>query len=73
MIFRAARGTKVDLLKESYAKHGDKFDAVNIADIATGDFPEALEGVDAVIHTASPLPDRAPPDVILKVISFPTT
>jgi hypothetical protein len=73
MKFRAARGAKVDLLKASYAKHKDKFDAVNISDIATGDFPEALKGVDAVIHTASPLPDRAPADVILKVISFPST
>jgi hypothetical protein len=42
---------------------------VNISDIATGEFPEALEGVNAVIHTASPLPNRAPADVILKVTS----
>jgi len=39
---------------------------VNISDIATGEFPEALKGVDAIIHTASPLPSRASGDVILK-------
>ncbi|KIM83315.1 hypothetical protein PILCRDRAFT_440081 [Piloderma croceum F 1598] len=62
----AARGAKVDFLKHLYAQHKDHFDAVNISDIATGEFPEALEGVDAVIHTASPLPDKASKDVILE-------
>lgn len=65
---RAARGAKVNFLKHIYAQYKDHFDAVNISDIATGEFPEVLEGVDAVIHTASPLPDKASKDVILEVI-----
>ncbi|KAF8154863.1 hypothetical protein B0H34DRAFT_540865 [Crassisporium funariophilum] len=36
-----------------------------IDDVATGDFSEALEGVDAVIHVACPLPGRAALDVLL--------
>lgn len=40
---------------------------VIISDIAVDVFPEALKGVDAVIHTAAPIPDKAEPEVILKV------
>jgi hypothetical protein len=32
---------------------------VEISDIVHGQFQDALVGVDAVIHTASPLPGRA--------------
>lgn len=60
----------MDQLKESYAKYGDKFETVSISDISTDKFPEAFKGVDAVIHTAAPLPDRAEPQVILNVRAF---
>jgi hypothetical protein len=51
---RTARGAKVTQLKERLAKFGDRAEVVDIPDIANGLFP--LDGVDAVIHTACPLP-----------------
>ena len=40
---------------------------VEISDIVHGQFQEALVGVDAVIHTASPLPGRASSQEMLNV------
>ncbi|KAF7346828.1 Epimerase domain-containing protein [Mycena sanguinolenta] len=62
----AARGTKADHLKSSYASYGDRFESIKITDIAHDQFPEALVGVDAIIHVASPLPGRAEPATILE-------
>jgi hypothetical protein len=46
--------TKVAQLKQKLARFGDKLEVVDVPDIAKGTFP--FEGVDAVMHTASPLP-----------------
>jgi nucleoside-diphosphate-sugar epimerase len=54
-MFSAARGAKAQHLKQFYADKNDHFEVVKIADIAKDQFPEALIGVDAVIHTAAPL------------------
>ena len=51
----AARGAKAQHLRNFYADQKDRLEVVSIADIAKDQFPEALIGVDAVIHTASPL------------------
>jgi hypothetical protein len=40
---------------------------VEISDIVHGQFEDALVGVDAVIHTASPLPGRASKQEMLDV------
>ncbi|KAJ7642141.1 hypothetical protein FB45DRAFT_826394 [Roridomyces roridus] len=61
----AARGAKADLLTSTYASYGTRFEAVKITDITHDQFPEALVGVDAVIHLASPLPGRAEPEALL--------
>ncbi|KAJ7881926.1 hypothetical protein B0H13DRAFT_2344861 [Mycena leptocephala] len=61
----AARGTKADHLKSSYAGYGDRVEVVKITDISHDQFPEALVGVDAIIHLASPLPGRAEPAALL--------
>ncbi|KAF8190630.1 hypothetical protein K438DRAFT_1763088 [Mycena galopus ATCC 62051] len=61
----AARGAKADHLKSSYASYGDQFEVVKITDIAHDQFPDALVGVDAIIHLASPLAGRAEPAVML--------
>ncbi|KAJ7438273.1 hypothetical protein B0H11DRAFT_591472 [Mycena galericulata] len=61
----AARGTKADYLKSSYASYGDRVEIVKISDIAHDQFPEALIGVDAVIHLASPLAGRVEPAALL--------
>ncbi|KAJ6535066.1 hypothetical protein B0H19DRAFT_1184847 [Mycena capillaripes] len=62
----AARGAKADHLQSSYASYGDRFEVVKIADIAHDQFPEALVGVDGILHLASPLPGRAEPAALLK-------
>ncbi|KAJ7448377.1 hypothetical protein FB451DRAFT_1147596 [Mycena latifolia] len=61
----AARGAKADSLKSIYASYGDRFQTVKITDIAHDQFPEALLGVDAVIHLASPLPGQLEPAALL--------
>ncbi|KAJ7757988.1 hypothetical protein B0H16DRAFT_1370677 [Mycena metata] len=61
----AARGAKADHLKSSHARYGDRFEVVKITDISHDQFPEALVGVDAIIHLASPLPGRAEPKALL--------
>ncbi|KAG6885538.1 hypothetical protein C0993_000323 [Termitomyces sp. T159_Od127] len=53
-----AREPRVSELAESYKKFGKRFSTVAISDISTDQFPNALEGIDAVIHTAAPLPGR---------------
>ncbi|KAF8608519.1 NAD(P)-binding protein [Ceratobasidium sp. AG-I] len=46
---------KGDYLKDLFNSHGDKFEYVIVKDIAEdGAFDEAVKGVDAVAHTASP-------------------
>ncbi|KAJ7463039.1 hypothetical protein FB451DRAFT_1095248 [Mycena latifolia] len=61
----AARGAKADHLTSSYASYGNRFETVKITDISHDQFPEALVGVDAIIHLASPLPGRAEPAALL--------
>jgi len=60
-----ARGVKAEQLKVAYAEFKDQFEVVKISDISADQFPGALEGVDAVLHVASPLPGRADPPAIL--------
>ncbi|KAJ7616178.1 hypothetical protein DFH06DRAFT_1239342 [Mycena polygramma] len=60
-----ARGAKADGLQSTYASYGDRVEVVKIADIAHDQFPEALVGVDAIIHLASPLSGRAEPAAML--------
>ena len=43
------------------------FKAVDIPDIASGDFSQILEGVGAVIHVAAPIPGRADAETALRV------
>ncbi|KAH8114612.1 NAD(P)-binding protein [Phellopilus nigrolimitatus] len=47
-----ARPAKVEILKASYE---GKIEVDAIADLATGDYTEALKDVDAIVHTAMPL------------------
>ncbi|TFK50043.1 D-lactaldehyde dehydrogenase [Heliocybe sulcata] len=42
-------------LLESNKVHGDKLEIVAVGDIAKGPLDEAVKGVDAIIHTASPV------------------
>jgi len=48
------RTRKADSLRKAYAKYGDKVDIVVVEDLVRGDFTDALKGVSAVIHVATP-------------------
>ncbi|KAG9310432.1 hypothetical protein JVU11DRAFT_9572 [Chiua virens] len=69
----AVRGTarsvaKGDFLKNVFASYGDRFEVVVVEDIALdGAFDEAVKGVDAIEHTASPFHMNAiDPDELIK-------
>ncbi|KAJ3710859.1 hypothetical protein C8R42DRAFT_690473 [Lentinula raphanica] len=51
----AVREKKAAQIKKLYESHGSKVEVVIIDDISTAQFPEALKGVNAIIHTAAPL------------------
>ncbi|KAJ4471367.1 hypothetical protein C8J55DRAFT_521493 [Lentinula edodes] len=51
----AIREKKAAQFKQLYQSHQSQLDVVIIDDISTAQFPEALKGVNAVIHTAAPL------------------
>ncbi|KAG6918284.1 hypothetical protein DXG01_015376 [Tephrocybe rancida] len=61
----AAREHRVPELAKNYEKFGDRFQAVAVSDISTDQFPDALIGVDAVIHTAASLAEKQSPEVVL--------
>ncbi|KDQ50505.1 hypothetical protein JAAARDRAFT_141870, partial [Jaapia argillacea MUCL 33604] len=50
-----SRSGKVALVKQGFAKYQDRFEVTPVDDVATSDLTEALKGVEAVIHVASPL------------------
>uniref|UniRef100_A0A0W0F5R3 NAD-dependent epimerase/dehydratase domain-containing protein n=1 Tax=Moniliophthora roreri TaxID=221103 RepID=A0A0W0F5R3_MONRR len=46
---------KAAAIKELFSSYGDKFETVLIPDIVSGDLSQALQGVSAVVHVASPV------------------
>ncbi|KAI0628043.1 NAD-P-binding protein [Trametes polyzona] len=60
-----ARGAKLELLRNRFGAN-PHFEAVEIEDIATGDLTVALQGVEAIVHLASPLAGRQDPEEGLK-------
>ena len=65
----AARGKKAEALRVLYADN-QSIEIVEVSDIVHGQFQDALVGVDAVIHAASPLPGRASPQEMLNVCAL---
>jgi hypothetical protein len=65
------RPRKADTLRKSYAKYGDRVDIVVVEDLIKGDFTDALKGVSAVIHAATPMPGREELKDILEVNFLP--
>ncbi|KAE8215034.1 hypothetical protein CF327_g1667 [Tilletia walkeri] len=45
-----------------FAKYRDRFEAAVVPDLVTGDFSQSVEGVEVVIHTASPCALNVPED-----------
>jgi hypothetical protein len=67
---RTARGAKIDLIKATFSSYGDKFEVVTVNDVAVHNLSDHLEGVDAVIHAAAPLPGKGDPKALLNVRSL---
>ncbi|KAA1467423.1 NAD-P-binding protein [Dentipellis sp. KUC8613] len=61
-----ARSQKIDKLRAAYKSYGDKFEAVVVDDIALSDWTDALRGVRALIHIASPLGNGDAPEYVLR-------
>lgn len=61
-----ARGKKVAALRELYSAH-PAIEIIEVPDIVRSKFDKAFVGVDAVVHTAAPLPARVDPETILNV------
>ena len=70
-VIRIVRSRKAEALRKAYAKYGDRVDVVVIEDLIKGDFTDALKGVSAVIHAASPAPGREELKDILEVGGLP--
>ncbi|SJK98679.1 uncharacterized protein ARMOST_01948 [Armillaria ostoyae] len=64
----AARGKKIDLLNKALSANysSDRFEVVEVADIASSDLSEHLKGVDGIIHAAAPLPGRVDPETAFR-------
>ncbi|KAF9018459.1 NAD(P)-binding protein [Hymenopellis radicata] len=62
----AARGAKIQQLRELYAKYGAQFEVISVADVAIDEFPAAFKGATAVIHSAAPLPSRNDAQEVLR-------
>ncbi|KAI0294334.1 NAD-P-binding protein [Multifurca ochricompacta] len=63
----AVRSKNVSRISKSYESFGERFTTTVIEDLATSDLSEAIKGVDAIIHVASPLANAGSPEVILEV------
>jgi len=60
-----ARAAKVSFTKNLFGSYGDKFEVVQVDDIAVDDISQHLKGVDKVIHAAAPLPSVADAKIML--------
>jgi len=61
----AVRSHNVPRVSKSYESFGNRFTTTTIDDLGASDLSQAVKGVDAIIHVASPLPGRVEPQVIL--------
>ncbi|KAK0220396.1 hypothetical protein IW262DRAFT_1020743 [Armillaria fumosa] len=64
----AARGKKIELLKKALSVNysSDRFEVVEVPDIASSDLSQYLKGVNGIIHAAAPLPGRVDPETAFK-------
>ncbi|KAJ7573658.1 hypothetical protein C8J56DRAFT_981825 [Mycena floridula] len=62
-----ARGYKVGLVKESFAKYKDRFEVISVVDLGEDQVPDVhWQGVYGLIHVASPAPGREEPEGMFK-------
>ncbi|KAH9991296.1 NAD-P-binding protein [Russula vinacea] len=69
----AVRSHNALRVNKSYESFGDRFTTTTVDDLATSDLSQAVKGVDAIIHVASPLSNAAPAQVILETAVSGTT
>ncbi|KAK0192885.1 hypothetical protein F5146DRAFT_979453 [Armillaria mellea] len=64
----AAREKKIDLLNKALSANysSDRFEVVEVVDIASSDLSQHLKGVDGIIHAAAPLPGRVDPETAFR-------
>ncbi|KAI0270053.1 NAD-P-binding protein [Gloeopeniophorella convolvens] len=67
------RSKNVARISKSYEEFGDKFTTAVVEDLAESDLTDAVTGVDAIIHVASPLALSTTPEVILRAAISGTT
>ncbi|KAF8650303.1 hypothetical protein AX16_005311 [Volvariella volvacea WC 439] len=60
------RGGKSQELQRSLKDHYPQLEVVEVSDVATSDLTEALEGVYAICHVASPLPYAADNETMIR-------
>lgn len=65
LIYRTVRGAKYHTFVNAVKAPGLEF--IEVDDVVSGDFTEALKGVDGVIHTACPLPGKKGHEELLSV------
>ncbi|EIM91332.1 NAD-P-binding protein [Stereum hirsutum FP-91666 SS1] len=61
-----ARSSKADRLRAAYSFADDRFDVVVVDDFSSSDLTAAFEGIEVLVHVASPMPTAGPAEVILK-------
>ncbi|TFY78626.1 hypothetical protein EWM64_g5382 [Hericium alpestre] len=66
----SVRSGKEDGLRSAYASYGEKFEVVVIDDIATSDLEPAFQGVRAVIHSATAIPQSTNAEHTLEVGAY---
>lgn len=74
MSLRVARGAKVQQLQDFFKARGvpaGSAEVFEIKDIVTDDLADALKGVGAIIHAASPLAGKASAQDTLNVSASP--
>ncbi|KAF8063230.1 NAD-P-binding protein [Lyophyllum atratum] len=54
------RGGKIDNFRNVFGSKFPALEVVQVEDVGTGDLTDALKGVDAIIHVASPWPHKGP-------------
>ncbi|KII85658.1 hypothetical protein PLICRDRAFT_145505 [Plicaturopsis crispa FD-325 SS-3] len=60
------RSAKLETLRSTAGAHYPNLELAVVDDVATGDFTDALKGVGAIIHVASPLAGAGSPEEVLK-------
>jgi len=65
--YSAARGPKADHIRKSCDKYPGRLRVAEITDLAKDDMSKDLEGVNGLVHVATPMIGRTPLDEMIPV------